>query len=88
MGIKLGLPVHTLETIRIDYNVYGTGRQRQEMITRWLNYDPEASWDKLANALKEMEKHVAGMLARLAVLRLCNVQYIVYVVAVVHLAPI
>ena len=34
--------------------------QKQEMITKWLEYDTEASWGKLANALKEMEKHVAA----------------------------
>ena len=60
LGIKLGLQVHTLKAIRIDYNVYGTHRQRQEMITTWLKSDIEASWDKLHNAIKEMEKHVAA----------------------------
>ena len=60
LGTKLGLPVYKLEAIRIDYNAYGTGRQKQEMITTWLEYDTEASWDKLANALKEMGKHVAA----------------------------
>ena len=58
--MKLGLPVYKLEEIRIDYSAYGTGRQRQEMITTWLDYDTEASWDKLANALKEMGKPVVA----------------------------
>ena len=60
LGIELGLPVCKLEAIRIDYNTYGIARQKQEMITTWLEYDTEASWDKLANALKEMGKHVAA----------------------------
>ena len=60
LGTKLGLPFYKLEAIRIDYSAYGTGRQKQEMINTWLQYDTEASWDKLANALKEMGKHVAA----------------------------
>ena len=58
LGTKLGLPDYTLEAVQIDYNAYGIGRQREEMITKWLDYDTEASWDKLANALKEMGNHV------------------------------
>ena len=60
LGIKLGIPDHSLAEIRINYRAYGIGRQKQEMITKWLEYDTEASWDKLANALKEMGKHVAA----------------------------
>ena len=60
LGIKIGLPHRLLEEIRIDYSAYGIGRQRQEMITKWLEYDTKASWDKLANALKEMGKHVVA----------------------------
>ena len=69
MGIKLGLPVHILE--KIDYSAYGVDRQRHEMISSWLNYDTEASWDKLATALKEIgmrvaAKKIAGNVGRLA----------------------
>ena len=60
LGIKVGIPYHLLGEIQIKYSAYGIGRQRQEMITTWLDYDPEASWDKLANALEEMGKHVAA----------------------------
>ena len=60
LGTKLGLPVYKLEAIRIDCNAYGTYQQRQKMITTWLEYDTEASWDKLANALEEMGKNVAA----------------------------
>ena len=60
LGIKLGIPDHSLREIRINYSAYGIGRQKQEMITKWLEYDTEASWDKLANALKEMGKRVAA----------------------------
>jgi hypothetical protein len=27
------------------------------MVSKWLDYDPEASWDKLANALNAMGKN-------------------------------
>ena len=57
LGTKLDLPVHILEKIRIDYSVYGTDRQKQEMINKWLAYDTEASWSKLVSALDEMENH-------------------------------
>ena len=60
LGVKLGIPDHSLAEIQINYSAYGIGRQKQEMITTWLQYDTEASWDKLANALKEMGKHVAA----------------------------
>ena len=71
LGIKLGLPVHTLRGIEINYSVHGLDRKRHEMISSWLNYDTEASWDKLASALKEMGMHVAakkiaGKVGRLA----------------------
>ena len=54
LGEKLELPVHTLEKIQIDHSAYGTDRQRQKMISSWLKYDTEASWSKIAGALKEM----------------------------------
>ena len=60
LGIRLGIPDHLLREIQINYSAYGTCRRRQEMITTWLQYDTEASWDKLASALKEMEKRVAA----------------------------
>ena len=60
LGIKLGIPSHSLGEIQMNYSAYGIVRQKQEMITTWLDYDTEASWDKLANALKEMGKHVVA----------------------------
>ena len=53
LGIKLYLPDQTLKKIKIDYSASGTDRQRQEMISMWLKYDPEHSWSKLASALEE-----------------------------------
>ena len=60
LGVKLGIPYHSLAEIQINYSAYGIGRQKQEMITTWLQYDTEASWDKLASTLEEMGKHVAA----------------------------
>ena len=54
LGTKLGLPYHMIEEIQIDTNVNGSVQQRQKMITRWLDYDLNASWSKLADALEEM----------------------------------
>ena len=54
LGIKLGLPDFMIEEIRINVNVYGIVQQRQRMITKWLEYDLNASWSKLADALEEM----------------------------------
>ena len=57
LGTKLGIPGHSLGEI---HSAYGIALQKQEMITTWLEYDTEASWEKLANALKEMGKHVVA----------------------------
>ena len=57
LGTNLGLPVHSLGAIRIDYSVNGTDRQRQEMINKWLAFDTGASWSKLARALEEMKEN-------------------------------
>ena len=54
LGIKLGIPDHSLWKIQINYSTYGVGRQRQEMISNWLKNDTETSWSKLASVLKEM----------------------------------
>ena len=68
LGTKLGLPGYKLGEICQDHT--GTVRQRQEMISKWLAYDTEASWNKLARALEEigmrvvakeiLEKYVSG----------------------------
>ena len=55
LGIYLDLPEHILKPIgsnRPDVE----GRLRM-MVSKWLSYDPEASWDKLAAALNDMGKN-------------------------------
>ena len=54
LGRQLGLPHHTLEEVRLDYTVFGTARQRNEILQRWLTSDPAASWQTLCAALKAM----------------------------------
>ena len=60
LGTKLDLQAHSLAEIRMDYSVHGTDRQRQEMISKWLAFDTEASWSKLAGALEEMGENTAA----------------------------
>ena len=58
LGTKLGLPDYKLGEICRDHT--GTVRQRQEMIIKWLAYDTEASWNKLARALEEIGMRVVA----------------------------
>ena len=60
LGTKLDLRDHSLAEIRINYSVHGNDRQRQEMITKWLAFDTEASWSKLAGALEKMGENTAA----------------------------
>jgi hypothetical protein len=48
LGLQLGLPDATLTEIRLDPD---TGSHLRMMLSKWLSYDPKASWEKLANAL-------------------------------------
>ena len=48
LGLQLELPPSTLDTIAAHHNVDGHKRM---MLRKWLQSDPEASWEKLAIAL-------------------------------------
>ena len=54
LGTQLDLPEHILKLV-------GSSQEVEDrlwmMVSKWLNYDPEASWDKLVNALKAMGKN-------------------------------
>ena len=54
LGLHLGLPDSTLKLIGSSPDIEGHLRM---MLSKWLDYDPEASWDKLANALNIMGKN-------------------------------
>ena len=58
LGTKLGLPDYKLGEICRDHT--GIVRQRQEMISKWLAFDTEASWNKLARALEEIGMRVVA----------------------------
>ena len=54
LGIYLDLPEHILKPIGSNPDVEGRLRM---MVSKWLGYDPQASWDKLAAALNAMGKN-------------------------------
>ena len=54
LGIHLGLPESILKLIGSSPDIEGHLRM---MVSKWLDYDSEASWDKLANALNIMGKN-------------------------------
>ena len=54
LGIHLGLPESILKLIGSSPDIEGHLRM---VVSKWLDYDPEASWDKLANALNTMGKN-------------------------------
>ena len=55
LGLQLGLPEPTLASIALHPDIEGHLRM---MLSKWLQYDPEASWEKLATALSKIEKNV------------------------------
>ena len=54
LGIHLGLPESILKLIGSSPDIEGHLRM---MVSKWLDYDPQATWDKLANALNAMGKN-------------------------------
>ena len=48
LGLQLGLPEPTLALIASHPDIEGHLRM---MLSKWLQFDPEASWEKLATAL-------------------------------------
>ena len=54
LGTQLDLPEHMLKLV-------GSSQEVEDrlgmMVSKWLDYDPEASWDKLANALNTIGKY-------------------------------
>lgn len=54
LGLQLGLPEATLRLIALHPDVRGHLRM---MFSEWLQYDPGASWEKLAAALNRIGKN-------------------------------
>ena len=57
LGLQLDLPVETLNTIRSDPD---SSLRMTLMLSKWLDYDKAASWQKLADALTTMGQVVAA----------------------------
>ena len=55
LGLQLGLPEATLTLIGLHPDIKGHLRM---MLSEWLQYDPGASWEKLAAALNKLGKNV------------------------------
>ena len=58
LGLQLGLPEYILRPIGSSSDVDDRLRM---MLSKWLDYDSEASWDKLANALAIMGKNAIAV---------------------------
>ena len=62
VGLQLGLPEEKLKLISSHPDIEGHQRM---MLSKWLSYDPEASWTKLVAALRAIgERSVADKVAR------------------------
>ena len=56
LGRELGIPYHTLE--EIDVNHQGSvERKASEMVRAWLYRTPDAGWEQLIEALRELDHH-------------------------------
>ena len=57
LGLQLGLPDSSLAAIASHPDVKG---HKRLMLSEWLKYDTEASWDKLAGALSVIGENVVS----------------------------
>ena len=73
LGLQLDLPESDLKLIGSNPDIEGHLRM---MLSKWLDYDPEASWDKLANALNTMGKNAIAANIRSKYVRAVNSQTI------------
>ena len=55
LGLLLGIKKIKLDRIRLDFDKYGSERQRDEMVSFWLRSDRDASWEKLCIALENID---------------------------------
>ena len=58
LGLQLDLPVHMLDSIKAHR--LPVQNSMLDMVHRWLSYDPEASWEKLAKALDAIAERVVA----------------------------
>ena len=57
LGLQLGLPDSSLAAIASQPDVKG---HKRLMLSEWLKYDTEVSWDKLAGALSVIGENVVS----------------------------
>ena len=74
LGLQLGLPEHILKPVGSHPDVEDRLRV---MLSKWLDYDPLANWDKLANALNTMGKNAIAANIRSKYVRAVSSQTIV-----------
>ena len=71
LGLQLGLPEYVLKVIASHPNVE---EHQRMMLSKWLESDPSASWEKLAAALFTLGKKVSAENVRRQFLGLLPVQ--------------
>ena len=71
LGLQLGLPDYVLKVIAAHPNVE---EHQRMMLSKWLEYDPSASWEKLAAVLFTIGKKVGAENVRRQFLGLLPVQ--------------
>ena len=72
LGLQLSLPEYMLNIIKAER--LPVEESMREMLSKWLDYDPEASWEKMASALEAMgKKAVAENIRRQFVRNLTSV---------------
>ena len=57
LGIYLNLQTHELDKIQQDHAHHGNDRQMLEMLALWLRRTPNATWQDVVSALKQMEEN-------------------------------
>ena len=57
LGLYLNLQTHDLSKIQQDHAHHGNDRQMLEMLALWLRRTPNATWEDVVSALKQMEEN-------------------------------
>lgn len=72
LGIQLDIKPYTLKGIQS--NCVSQDNCRQEMFTIWLRIDPNASWEKLIDALEKMSYHCLAQSVKKTYADVCAAQ--------------
>ncbi len=85
LGLQLGLPDSTLRSIHLDPD---TESHLRMMLAKWLSYDPNASWEKLANALTTIGMNTIAANIRVKYMKAATTTATVTTIAVAATAPV